>query len=114
MLLFSTGVLAVGIHRLGFGTAELRTLAFVTLVFGSQVTVYLVRERRHMWRSRPSVWLALSSLADVGIASTLAVTGVLMAPLAPLIVACVLLGAIAFGVVVDIVKPAIFRALGIA
>jgi H+-transporting ATPase len=114
MLAFSIGVLAVGWYRLHLGPDEIRTLAFVTLVFVSQVTVYLVRERRHMWRSRPSRWLVLSSLADIGIASTLATAGLLMAPLQPLLILCVLLAAIAFGVLVDLLKPSLFNALRIA
>jgi H+-transporting ATPase len=114
MLAFSIGLLAVGWYRLHLGPDGIRTLAFVTLVFVSQVTVYLVRERRHMWRSRPSRWLVLSSLADIGIASTLATAGLLMAPLQPLLILCVLLAAIAFGVLVDLLKPSLFNALRIA
>ena len=37
--------------------AQLQTLIFVMLVFTGQGNVYLVRERRHFWRSRPSRWL---------------------------------------------------------
>ncbi|MGC1435400.1 MAG: cation-transporting P-type ATPase, partial [Terriglobales bacterium] len=44
--------------------AQLQTLVFVTLVFTGQGTVYLVRQRQHFWKSRPSKWLLLSSAAD--------------------------------------------------
>jgi H+-transporting ATPase len=112
-LTFAAGVVAVGKYFLGFGIAELRTLAFITLVFASQATVYVVRERRHMWHSRPGGWLVPSSLLDLGIAGTLAVTGTLMAPLGVLTVASVLAGASLFAVVLDAVKHVAFKVLKI-
>ena len=57
------------------------TLAFVVIVFGNQATTYTNRERRHLWSSRPSIWLIVSSVADLLIASTLAVGGIAMTPL---------------------------------
>jgi H+-transporting ATPase len=30
----------------------------------SQATIYAIRQRRHLWGSRPSFWLAVSSVAD--------------------------------------------------
>ena len=62
-LMFSVGVLAAGKYKLGLNIGELQTLAFVTLVFGSQATVYAIRERTHMWHSLPSIWLVLLQLA---------------------------------------------------
>lgn len=44
-----------------------RALAAVTLVFGGQAVLYVVRERRRLWSSRPSLWLIASSVADVSI-----------------------------------------------
>ena len=35
--------------RTKFEPTALRTLAFVSIVFGSQASFYAVRERRHMW-----------------------------------------------------------------
>ncbi len=49
LLAFCTGVLVVGRFHLNLGTGALRTLAFVVLVFGSQATIYAIRERRHLW-----------------------------------------------------------------
>ena len=70
LLAFCTGVLAVGKFGMNLGMEALRTLAFVVLVFGSQATIYAIRERRHLWAcSRPSLWLAASSVADIGIAA---------------------------------------------
>ena len=113
LLAFCTGVLAVGEFRMNLGTRALRTLAFAALVFGSQATLYAIRQRRHLWGSRPSFWLAASSVADVLIASALAVGGIAMAPLPVLLVAGTLAAAAAFAVILDFVKVPVFDRLGI-
>ncbi len=113
-LMFSIGVLAAGKYGFRLNAGELQTLAFVTLVFGSQATVYVVRERKHMWHSRPSIWLMLSSILDIGIASSLAVTGLLMTSLSAVIVFVVLLAAIAFSLALDVVKTSIVYRLQIS
>jgi len=85
----------------------------VALVFGSQTTLYAIRERQRLW-SRPSLWLNLSSLANVLIVSTLAVVGVLMAALPITLVAGTLASAVGFGVALAAVKMPIFKRLEIA
>jgi H+-transporting ATPase len=112
-LVFCTSVLAFGVYRMGFDTGTLQTLAFVGVVFGNQATTYTNRERRRLWSSRPSFWLAASSVADVLIAAALAVGGIAMAPLQPLVVAAALAAAIAFAVALDFVKVPLFRRLRI-
>ena len=56
-LLFCSAILAFGAYRMGFGIERAETLAFVVIVFGNQATTYTNRERRHLWSSRPSIWL---------------------------------------------------------
>jgi len=113
LLSFCTGVLAVGQFRMHLGAGALRTLAFVVLVFGSQATIYAVRERRHLWSSRPSALLAVSSVADIAIASTLAARGIAMTPLAAPLVAGTLAAATIFAFILDLVKVPVFARLGI-
>jgi H+-transporting ATPase len=113
-LVFCTVVLAVGAYRMGFDIGALRTLAFVVIVFGNQATTYTNRERRHLWSSYPSFWLVVSSIADVLIASTLAIGGIEMTRLPVLIVAYTLAAAAIFAVIVDLVKTPAFRHLGIS
>jgi H+-transporting ATPase len=108
-VLFCSLVLAVGKFRLGLDLAALRTLSAVTLVFCGQAVFYAVRERRRLWSSRPSLWLVLSSLADMLIITALARGGILMAPLPLEDIACVLLAAIGFAFLLDQVKTAVFR-----
>jgi H+-transporting ATPase len=114
-LAFCVGVLALGHFRMGWGIATLQTLAFFTLVCGNQATTYAVRARRRVWASpRPSRWVALSSGADLLIASVLAGCGWLMMPLPLWVLGSVLAGAIAFVFVLDLVKVSVFRRLQIA
>jgi H+-transporting ATPase len=114
LLAFCSGVLAFGKFELGLAIGALRTLAFLALVFGSQATIYAIRQRRHLWGSRPSLWLAVSSAADILIASLLSSAGIAMAPLPAWIVAGTLAAAAGFAVVADMVKVPAFRYLEIA
>ena len=113
LLAFCLGMVAVGAFVLRLPTAGLQALAFVSLVFGSEATLYAIRQRRHMWGSRPSLWLILSSLADVVIASALAFGGFAMAPLPLVTIGGTLAAAVCFGVVLDAVKLPVFRRLQI-
>jgi H+-transporting ATPase len=112
-LAFCSVVLAIGKFGLNLGIDALRTLVFIALVFGSQATIYAIRQRRHLWGSRPSLWLGLSSAVDVGIAATLAITGLAMAPLPVTLVGGVLVASVAFGVILDLVKIPVFAKLRI-
>jgi H+-transporting ATPase len=114
LLAFCTSVLAVGEFGMNFGTEALRTLAFIVLVFGSQATIYAIRERPHWWGSRPSLVLVVSSVADIAIASTLAVAGIAMARLPALLVAGTLAAAVIFAIILDLAKVPIFAFFGIA
>jgi H+-transporting ATPase len=114
LLAFCTGVLAIGRFRMNLAIDSVRTLAFVALVFGSQATIYAIRERRHLWGTRPSLLLGASSIADIAIASTLAVGGIAMAPLPALLVAGTLVAAAAFAFALDFVKVPVFARLGIS
>jgi H+-transporting ATPase len=114
-LAFCVGVLTIGHFRLGLGIAALQTLAFFTLVCGSQATTYAVRARHRIWSSpRPSRLLILSSVTDLLIAFVLVVCGWLMTPLQLWMLICVLAGAIVFAFVVDLIKVAVFSRLKIA
>ena len=113
-LVLCVAVFATGKFVEGYDIDTLRTLAFVTIVFGNQATTYNNRERRHIWSSRPSVWLVASSIVDTSAAGILAVAGIAMAPLAPWAIASVLGAAAVFALLMDFVKVPLFRALSIA
>jgi H+-transporting ATPase len=113
-LAFCVSILAVGKFELRLGIEALRTLCVVAIVFGSQATIYALRARRQMWGLRPTVWLVLSSVADVLIIIVLASRGIAMAPLSLSTLACEFAAAVAFGVVLDGIKIPVFARLGIA
>ena len=112
-LVFCTAILAYGKYAMGLELNTLRTLAFVTIVFGNQATTYNNRERRHLWSSRPSIWVVISSGTDILVATTLSVSGIAMKPLPILLVLGTLGTAAAFAVLFDFVKVPAFRRLKI-
>jgi len=114
LLGFCTGAVAVGKFELNLTREALPTLAFAALVFGDQAAIYAIRARRGFWGSRPSIWLAASSVADVLIASLLAIAGVGMAPLPPLVVGGTFAAAITFALVLVVVKIPVFARFRIA
>jgi H+-transporting ATPase len=114
LLVFCTAVLAVAKFRMGFPIGALRTLAMVALAFGSEATLYSIRERRRLWSSRPSIWIIVSTVCDVLIISTLVTRGIAMTPLSIFVVAGTLVAAAVFVFIVDFAKVPVFHRLGIA
>ncbi|MGA7540899.1 MAG: HAD-IC family P-type ATPase [Steroidobacteraceae bacterium] len=114
LLTFCSAVLAVGRFAMHLPIRALQTLAFIILVFGSQAVIYAIRDRRHLWGSRPSRWLIISSVADILIASSFAVSGFAMTPLPVSLVVGTLAAAAAFAFLLDVVKLPVFARLKIA
>jgi H+-transporting ATPase len=112
-LIFCTAVLAFGAYRMAFDIDTLRTLAFIVIVFGNQATTYTNRERRRLWSSRPSSCVIVSSVGDLVIASTLAISGIAMTALPTSMVVGTLAAAMAFAVILDCVKVPVLRRLSI-
>jgi H+-transporting ATPase len=101
---FSTAMLAMGKFRLGLDPGTLQTLALAILVFGNQAVLYVLRERHHMWSSRPSNWIVASSVVDIAIVVTLALSGTLMEPLSWRVLAAVFVAAAGFALILDRIK----------
>jgi H+-transporting ATPase len=112
-LFFCAAVLAFAEFRLNFGIETLRTVAFVAIVFGNQATTYTNRERGRMGACRPSRWLIASSVADVAIAATLAISGIATDALPLTVVGGTLVAAAAFAVVLDFAKVPVLSRLKI-
>ncbi|HTY94400.1 MAG TPA: HAD-IC family P-type ATPase [Steroidobacteraceae bacterium] len=107
-VMFCSAILAVGYFHLGLENRGLRTLAAVTLVCSSQAAFYVVRDRRHLWSSRPSGWVVLSSVTDVSIMVVLAGTGTLMHALPWSLIGAVIAAAVLFAFALDAVKTVLF------
>jgi H+-transporting ATPase len=71
-LIFCVAVLAFGKYKLRLDIGPLPTLTMVTLVFSGQAIFYVVRERKRLWCSRPSLIVILCSIADLLIVPTMA------------------------------------------
>jgi H+-transporting ATPase len=112
-LIFCVAILAIGKYRMDLGIDALRTLAFVSLVFGSEATLYAVRERRRLWSSRPGLWVIVSSVCDVLIVVALATRGIAMTSLPVLAVGEILMAAAVFSFVLDFAKAPVFHRLRI-
>lgn len=109
VLVLSFAVFFVARDVLALPLAQLQTVVFVMLVATGQGNVYLVRERDHFWRSRPSRWLIFSSLADLVVVGVMAATGTLMAPISIGVISLVLVVVALYLLVIDQVKVVIFR-----
>ncbi len=112
-LLFLSSVVLVGQRRLGLDIGELRTLSFVALVFLGQATVYVLRDRQRLWSSFPSRWLIASSVLNIAIGVTLALTGSLMAPLPARVVAELFVATLLFALLLDLLKSFVFAMSGL-
>jgi H+-transporting ATPase len=113
-LAFSSAILAVGKFQMHLSIEALQTLSVVGIVFGCQATTYVIRGRQHLWGLRPSIWLVLSTVADVLIISSLAAFGIAMAPLPIVVIGGEFVAAIAFGAILDVIKIPVFARLRIA
>ena len=105
---FCAGLLSFCSLVLHLDIDTLRTMTLVTLAFNGQAVFYVVRERRRLWSSRPSTIVILSSVLNILIIGTLALGGILMAPLAPSIAAGILAAAIVLALIMDQVKVWLF------
>jgi len=110
-LVFSLGVFLWGHFVLALDMRHLQTLTFAALILSSQAGVYMLRERGHFWKSRPSRFLVGSSVLGLGVAAALVLGGILM----PAISLSLLLGIAAIGGIyfscLDWLKVWLFRRL---
>lgn len=111
---FSTSMLVYGKFTLGLGSGELQTLAFVTLVSGNQAALFVLRERRHMWSSRPGIWVLASSMVDIAFVSVLAASGTLMESLPWQLMLTIFVAGMGFAVVLDQIKVPVTQAIKVA
>jgi H+-transporting ATPase len=110
-LAFCSALLLYGKFALRLNLEQLRTLSAVAIVFGSQATIYAIRERRYLLDLRPTGWLIASSIADLLIISALATSGIAMAPLPPSVVFGEFAGALTFGIILTAIKIPLFARL---
>lgn len=111
VLIFLFSVFIIGKHFLHLPLKELQTLVFLTLVFTGQGNIYNVRERKHFWDSMPSNWIILVTFADIAIVIFMAIKGVLVTPIAPIIIILLLMATVLYLVLIDFLKIRVFSYL---
>ncbi len=104
------GVYLTG-RAMGFAPAPLQTWDFLGLVFSGLGNVLLVRERGHMWGSRPGTFLLSAIVADIIIVSMLARVGIFMARMPLSMTSWLLLATMAYTLLLDQVKVPLLRHL---
>jgi len=92
---------------------ELTTLVMLSLIFNSQFRVLIVRERNHFWSSLPGKGLLISSTAAIIVFALIALFGILIPPLSPLVVLTVLVLSALFTFGIDFPKYYMFRKFGL-
>ena len=112
-LCYYVAVLAAGWFVLRLDPGQMRTFTLVLLVFAGQATVYVLREQGHFWNSRPAAIMLFASAFGLMIVAFLAIAGVLMTPIVPVIVGILLMATLVHGLALDLVKVAVFARLRI-
>jgi len=103
----------LGDNILKLNVNEIHTFIFDMLVFSGQFTVYMVRERRSMWSSRPSKFLLTSSIIDIIFVILISTLGILVTPIPLEDVLLILVVTFIFTVVFDHVKNISFKTVNI-
>jgi len=114
-LLVGEGAIAlfVGSHYFNLAFDQLRTFIMLTLIFTSQFRVYIVRERRYFWSSRPGRALLIATVAAIAIFALLGVYGLILPPLTLFQVLFVLGLSALFTLAIDYPKHLAFRKFGL-
>ena len=110
-LIYSFLVYIIGADVLSLSLAKVQTLVFLALVFSGQATVYLVRERRHFYKSRPGTYLLLATIGDLVAVNLMAYFGILMAPISLIYIIGLLIGTFIYMVVLDFIKFPLMKKL---
>ena len=110
-LIYSFAVFYTGYYIIHLTLPQTQTLAFLSLVFSAQATVYLVREQRHFYQSMPGNYLMLASALDLIIIILMAYSGILMTKIPFADIAVLLGGTFIYMVLLDFVKTPLMKKL---
>lgn len=113
VLILSFSIFFAGRYWLHLPVHQLQTLMFVMLVFTGQGNVYLVRERRHFWKSVPGRWLMVASVLDILVVCMLSTKGILMTAIPVALVGGLLATVLGYLFAMDLVKIRIFQGFGL-
>jgi H+-transporting ATPase len=114
-LLVGEGALTlfIGSHYFHLEWEPLRTFTLLMLIFTSQFRVYIVRERKFFWSSRPGRELLISTTAAIIVFALLGVYGIIISPLTPFQVLFLIGFSALFTFAIDIPKYISFQRFGL-
>ena len=115
ILLVVEGAIAIliGIEYFALELEKLRTFVMLLLIFTSQFRVYLVRERKHFWSSRPGKELLVSTAAAIIVFMFLGVYGIIVPALTLNQVLFILGFSAIFTLLLDPPKYYVFKKFGL-
>ena len=108
-----TIALFVGSRYFHLESEQLRTFITLMLIFTSQFNVYIVRERKYFWSSRPGKELVFATTGALVAFSLLGVYGRIITPIAPHQVLFLLGFSALFTFAIDYPKHLAFRKFGL-
>lgn len=114
-LLVIEGVVAllVGTRYFHLELEQLRTLTVLMLIFTSQFRVYIVRERRYFWSSRPGRELVFATTGAIIAFALFGIYGLIITPLTPYQVIFLLGFSALFTFAIDFPKYEAFKKFGL-
>lgn len=110
-LAYAMSVLALGWFWLRLDVDTMRTLTFLTLVLAGQTTGLVLRERNHVWHSRPAPLMLWAIVTAAAVASFFAGFGWFMATLPFWLVIALYGTSLIFGLMLDCVKVTMLEQL---
>ncbi len=114
-LLVVEGAIALFVGSRYFNLAfdQLRTFIMLMLIFTSQFRVYIVRERRYFWSSRPGRELLIATVAAIVVFALLGVYGLIVPPVSLFQMLFALVLSALFTFAIDYPKYLAFRKFGL-
>lgn len=106
-------VLFVGSRYFNLALDQLHTFIMLALIFTSQFRVFIVRERRYFWSSRPGRELLIAIAAAIVVFALLGVYGLIIPPVTPFQMLFVLGLSAVFIFAIDYPKYLAFRKFGL-
>ena len=88
---------------------QIQTLMFLYLIYSAQATIYITRVREHFWSFMPSRLVMAVTFGNVVASSVLALCGILMTPISPLLVVGILAVVVIASFVLDTLKIIFYK-----
>ncbi len=104
----------LGFGVFGLSMAQFQTMVFLMFNVTCEMTVLNLREKRPMWKSRPSTPLVIALFIGTGVGIVFSYFGIFIASIGILPILAVLAIGAVFTVINDFVKVAAFRRFGIS